>query len=214
MTTELWLIRHGETAWNAQTRFQGHLDIPLNETGLRQAAQLGVRVGALHREHPYAALVTSDLKRATQTADALTRHTGLSPVVRVGLRERNYGFFSALTPPEMEAHHPEAFARWRARDVDFVIPEGESLSQLEARVVPELRALASQHRGARVLVVAHGGVLDSAYRAACGIPLEHRRAHALHNASLNLVRVHDDGRFEAGFWGDITHLEATARDEV
>ncbi len=214
MPTSLWLIRHGETDWNAVGRVQGQLDIPLNDVGRRQAARLAQRLASEHRRVPFAALFSSDLQRASQTANAAAERLSLPVEQRVGLRERHYGVLSALTPQEMERAHPEAFWAWKRRDPDFVVPGGESLKQFSARVLLELTAIARTHPAAQVLVVAHGGVLDCAYRAATQKPLEATRTHALHNVSINRVRVDDEGQLSIEAWGDVAHLDEEAFDEL
>jgi probable phosphoglycerate mutase len=208
--TTLWLIRHGETDWNAVRRFQGHLDVPLNERGRAQARLLAARLGLEHRTWRFAALCTSDLARAQDTAIEASATTGVPLSTRPGLRERHYGILSGLTPAEIEAKYPEIHAQWRSRSPSYVVPGGESLMQFRARVLQELADIALKFPGQAVLVVTHGGVLDLAYRAARGLTLEATRDHALHNASINLVRVAASGTLELVSWGDIGHLEGPA----
>jgi probable phosphoglycerate mutase len=211
--TTLWLIRHGETAWNTQRRFQDHTDIPLNATGRQQADRLAHRLAEQHRTQPFAALYSSDLSRAHDTALATGRATGLTVQPDPALRERHYGVLSTLTPEEMAEKHPEHFAQWQARNPDHVLPGGESLLAFSERILARLRAIAARHAGQHVLIVAHGGVLDCAYRAATQMPLSAKRTHALHNASLN--RLHYDGtRFSLETWGDVAHLDTEAFDEL
>ena len=211
--TTLWLIRHGETSWNAERRFQGHTDVPLNATGLSQAKRLAERLKEDHRDDAFAIIYSSDLGRARQTAQVTAQATGLELLIHTGLRERHYGVLSALTPEEMAARHPEAYAQWQARDPDYILPEGESLAAFNQRVMRTLEEIAEAHPWQQVLVVAHGGVLDCAYRAATAQPLSARRQHSLHNASINRVR-YQDGRYQVEQWGDIAHLEAEAFDEI
>jgi probable phosphoglycerate mutase len=138
---------------------------------------------------------------------------GLPVEPRPGLRERHYGVLSALTPAEMESRYPEIFERWRARDPDYVVPEGESLRQFSARVLSELTALARLHPSQQVLIVAHGGVLDCAWRAATGMALDARRAHPLLNVSINRLRCDEAGTLSVEAWGDVAHLEEAGLDE-
>ena len=129
--TRIIAVRHGETAWNVETRMQGQLDIPLNEKGRWQAA----RVAAALAEEALDAIYSSDLLRASQTADALSHAQALPLVVDRGLRERCFGVFEGLTFTEVEARWPEDSRRWRRREPDFA-PEGaESLRQFSARCV-------------------------------------------------------------------------------
>ncbi len=212
-SSTLWLIRHGETAWNAVGRAQGHLDVPLNDAGRAQAARLADRLEREHRARPFTAAFSSDLGRAKDTAQETVTRLGLPLAIRPELRERNFGVLSSLTAPEMEAQHPALYAHWRARTPDFPFPGGETLVAFNARVLEVLRELAQAHPDGEVLVVTHGGVLDVVYRAAMGLALDATRHHALPNASLNRVRVHDGGTFEVELWGDVSHLDAAALDE-
>lgn len=200
--TTLWLVRHGETDWNVAGRLQGQLEVPLNENGRRQAKLLAVR---LRREAPFAALFTSDLGRARETAEEVSKVLGLASTVREALRERHFGLLSDLTLEEIAERHPELSARLRARDPHFVPAGGESLSQTYERSCRALGAIAREWPGARVIVVTHGGVIDAAWRAAMGFPLQVKRELELSNASINKVRV-TEGRFELELFGDVAHL--------
>ncbi len=204
----LWLVRHGETDWNVAGRLQGQLEVPLNANGRRQAQRLAERLGRDHALEPFAALYTSDLGRAVETASAVSQVLGLRSTARADLRERHFGVLSELTLAEAEAREPELFARLKARDADFVPAGGESLSQLFRRSVAALSEIAGAWPGRQVVVVTHGGVLDAAWRAAQGLALEVKRDHELSNAGINRVRVHDE-RFELAGWNDATHLTAT-----
>ena len=201
----LWLIRHGETDWNVAGRLQGQLEVPLNARGKRQAQQLAARLVQEHARSAFSALFTSDLGRAKETAEEASRLLGLAATAREDLRERHFGVLSALTLPEAEVQHPELHAKLRARDPDFVPAGGESRAQMFQRVVRALTDIASEWPAAQVLVVTHGGVLDSAWRAALKLPLNVKREHELFNASINRLRVTGD-EFELAGWGDIDHL--------
>jgi probable phosphoglycerate mutase len=201
----LWLIRHGETDWNLAGRLQGQLEVPLNAKGLRQAEQLAARLGRDHQLEPFAALYTSDLGRAQQTASAASRALGLPSAARADLRERHFGVLSELTLAEAAVREPELHARLQARDAHFVPSGGESLAQLFRRSVAALLEIAHAWPGKKVIVVTHGGVLDAAWRSAAGVALEVKRDHELFNAGINRVRVQND-RFELAGWNDAAHL--------
>lgn len=211
--TEIWLIRHGETAWNAQRRFQGHSDVPLNARGNGQARHLADRLRQAHAERPFSAIYSSDLSRARHTAEPASLAIKLPVRLDARLRERHYGVLSTLTPEEMAVEHPEAFRHWKQRDPDYVLPGGESLTQFSQRVLDTLAAIAREHPEQAIIVVAHGGVLDCAYRAAQALPLAAERKHPLHNASINRLRFRAS-QFAVEQWGDISHLDADARDEL
>ena len=203
--TEFVVVRHGETAWNAQGRIQGHLDSPLNEEGLAQALLVGDR---LARE-PFAHLYSSDLGRALQTAQPIADHSGRPARIDARLRERNLGVFQGLTGAECERRFPEHYARFRSRDPDHVIPRGESARRVYERVSEVFSALAHEHAGERLVVVTHGGVLDALYRFVQSVPLERPRDFPIFNASFNTVR-YTDAHWSVERWGDISHLTRDA----
>ena len=208
--TRLIVVRHGETAWNVDTRIQGHLDIPLNATGLWQARQLG---DALAGE-AISAIYTSDLLRARRTAQAVADATGAALVDEPGLRERAFGSFQGRTFAEVEAEQPEQARRWRQRDPDYAPQGGESLRVLRERVIDTTHRLAARHPGELVLLVTHGGVLDVLYRAATRQDIQAPRTWQLGNAAINrLLWTHGHGLSLVG-WADTQHLEHATRDET
>jgi probable phosphoglycerate mutase len=207
------LIRHGETAWNAERRLQGHLDIPLNDEGERQAALLG---GALALE-TIDLVVSSDLTRARQTAQAVASLRGLAVQQDPALRERCYGGFEGLLYSEIEARFPAEFAAWQARDVDAPLPDGkhrgESFRDFFARATGAILAWGALHPGKTIALVAHGGVLECAYRLALGLPLETPRDFTVFNASINRFTV-QDGKLNLESWGEVGHLRPAVLDEL
>jgi probable phosphoglycerate mutase len=207
LDTHLIAIRHGETEWNSQGRFQGHLNSALNREGLAQAEALGER---LARER-FDLLLSSDLGRALQTASAIAMRTGHEIVVEPRLRERRMGIFQGLTPDEAEARYPGEYARFRSHDPDFVIPEGESMRQLFERTVACLTELAARHAGLTLAAVTHGGVLAMLYRHARAMPLQAPRDFPLHNTGVNRFR-HRLGAWELQSWGEVYHLDRALDD--
>lgn len=206
--TRILAIRHGETAWNRDTRIQGHLDIPLNDTGLWQAG----RAAEALRDEALAAVYASDLSRAHQTASAIAGTLSLSVQTHTGLRERCFGVFQGRTWTELEAGWPDAARAWRQRVPDFAPEGGESLLQLRERVLATLAELAARHLGEQIVVVAHGGVLDILYRAATGVELQAPRSWDLGNAAINRLLWTPQGLSLVG-WADTHHLENASLDE-
>jgi probable phosphoglycerate mutase len=212
--TTILLIRHGETAWNAVRRLQGHLDISLNAEGERQAAALARALSGERID----ALVSSDLQRAMQTAQAVgALHSGLALHTDARLRERAYGVFEGMLYQEIQERYPADFALWQARDIDATMPHGErfaeSFRQFYARSIGALQAVAASHAGRTVAVVSHGGVLECAYRAARGIQLDSPRDFQVKNASINRFTV-ANGQLALTSWGEVEHLALAAMDDV
>ncbi len=147
------LARHGETAWNALGRLQGHTDIPLNETGRAQARALADGVAGAG----IAAVVTSDLARARETGEIVAAALGLgAPVIEPGLRERRFGVFEGLTRDECATRHPEAWQAWQERTGGPADAEPRALAI--ARIAEALARIAAGG-GGPALVVSHGGVM-------------------------------------------------------
>ena len=199
--TRLMLVRHGETAWNAQGRIQGHMDIALNELGEAQAEALGKRLACEHFDAVYA----SDLQRAYRTAYPAVREPKRAIMKDRRLRERHLGVLQGLTGSEASAGHPAAWQVFKSRNPDLPLEGGESLGDFSRRVVAFLSDMAGQHAGKRILAVTHGGVLDAAYRHAFGMPLSAVRDFPIFNASINMLR-HDHRGWHIESWGDISHL--------
>jgi probable phosphoglycerate mutase len=198
---ELIVVRHGATEWNKIGRQQGHLDSPLSETGIAQAEVIAER---LSREK-FTALYSSDLGRAYGTAEYIAARTGHEIIAEKRLRERNLGVFQGRTWDEIEEELPEEVAAFRTGDPDYRIPEGESARERYERTVGCIEQIAAQHPGERIVIVAHGGVLDGLFRRALGIDLTEPRRFKLFNASVNTFLV-EDGSWKLATWGDICHL--------
>ena len=208
--TRISAIRHGETAWNVDTRLQGHLDIPLNEVGLRQAQHLAL---TLVQRETIDAIYASDLSRAHSTAQAIAQAMGQTVTVHAGLRERHFGAFQGRTYAQIETELPEHAWHWRKRTPDWAPPGGgESLTVLRERVIQTVEALAAAHAGQHIVMVAHGGVLDILYRAAARLDLQAPRTWALTNTAVNRLLWTPQGLSLVG-WGDTSHLDAVAKDE-
>jgi probable phosphoglycerate mutase len=221
--TTLLLIRHGETEWNAQARIQGHRDTPLSERGLRQAQVLARHLVGGADGAALAAVISSDLARARQTAEPLAQRLGLALRQDARLRERAFGLFEGHTYAEAEARWPNEYAIWRQRDPAYAVPGGESYLDTRARVLACLEDIVRAHPARTVAIVTHGGVLDAVYRAAEAIPWETARSHLLPNASINrvLARLVYGAPMQGGMrlaltvqaWAERGHLDA-ALDEI
>jgi probable phosphoglycerate mutase len=204
------LIRHGETAWNAERRIQGRLDVPLSGTGIWQAARLAERLAG----EPIDAVIASDLARAWLTAQSLAQRIGTEPQADARLRERDFGSFQGLTLDEIARNAPDQFHAWRERDPAWAMPGGESGAAFIARVVDAAEDIVCRHPGRTVAVVTHGGVLDVLYRHAHRLAWDAPRVHQMLNAAINdLVACAPPLTLSVRAWGDVAHLEA-ARDEI
>lgn len=206
--TTVLAVRHGETAWNRESRIQGHLDIPLSALGLAQAQRLAEALAG----EPLDAIYASDLGRARQTAAAVAERVGLPVQEDAGLRERGFGCFEGLSWSEIESRWPEQALRWKRRDPDFGAEGGERLRDFYARAVGAVERLAQAHPGQTLLLVAHGGVMDCLYRAGRRLALEAPRSWTLGNASINRLLYTPAGLSVVG-WNDDLHLDGLSLDE-
>lgn len=202
MITRICLVRHGETDWNVARRLQGFTDIPLNAEGLRQA-----HAAATHlTQEGFDAIYSSDLQRALATAQIIGRQIDVPVELDEHLRERNFGQLQGLTPDEAAERFPDIQPRVRARELEATPPDGESLAAFAERVHKGLDGIARRHPGQTVLAVAHGGVLDIAYRIATGMPLSAPRDFALGNATLNWISW-DGANWAMLAWDQRAHLD-------
>lgn len=208
--TRIIAVRHGETAWNVDTRIQGQLDIGLNETGRWQAR----RVGQALAGEPITAVYSSDLGRAHETARPIAEVAGTPVVPDAGLRERRFGMFEGKTFDEIHATWPEQAQEWRKRIPEWQPPAGgESLLELRERVTRTVSALAARHPGEQIVVVAHGGVLDTLYRVATGQAVNSPRTWQLPNGAINRLLWTPQGFTLVG-WSDTQHLDHEPADET
>ena len=207
--TRIIAIRHGETAWNVDTRIQGQLDIPLSANGRWQAE----RLSAALRNEPIKAIYASDLARAWETAQYVAQATGVALTEEIGLRERGFGDFEGKTFAEIAELLPEQSVRWRKRDPAFAPAGGESLIDLTSRVLTAVHRVAAQHPGELIALVAHGGVMDVLYRAATHLDIQAPRTWTLGNAAINRLLYNGQHLSLVG-WADTAHLENDVLDET
>jgi probable phosphoglycerate mutase len=206
--TRILVIRHGQTAWNADSRIQGHTDIALDALGEWQAERLALALG----DEPLDVLYSSDLARARQTAAPLAARKQMQVRVDPGLRERGFGEFEGLSFKQIEQRWPEQAAAWRQRDPDFGARGGEVLRDFRDRVVAVVTRLAQTHRGQSIALVTHGGVLDLLYREATRVALDAPRTWQVANAGINRLLRSEQGLVLVG-WADVGHLDK-ARDDL
>ncbi len=185
----LILVRHGETAWNAERRYQGHHPVPLNDRGRQQAARAGGRLKQLGA----AGLYASDLARAWETAQIIGLATGLAPQPLPDLREIDDGQWAGLTPDELLARFPEHMATMRQAPDTTVRLGGESYAQMQLRTVRAFEQLVEQHRGQTVIGVSHGGAIRALVCHLLGAPLAHFGRLWIDNGGLVEIVAHSDG---------------------
>jgi broad specificity phosphatase PhoE len=178
--THLLLVRHGETDWNRDHRWQGHSDTPLNERGREQARAVAETMDAVER------IYASDLARARETAEIIGERLGVPVEVDARLRERGFGGWEGLTTDEIEARDPRGFARWRAGE-GAGAADAEPVAAFAARVGAFVADVLTRHPDSHVLVVAHGGTIRAIHAAAAGLDYvrDHRSIPAVANCVVS-----------------------------
>lgn len=197
----MYAVRHGETKWNVAGKQQGHLDSRLTRMGYRQADALGRGLVDKGIELMY----SSDLGRAKQTAEIIGDHLELDIHYDARLRERHLGMMQGMTMAEFGSVYPEEMAAFESGDPDYVIPEGESAGQRFERCVGCAEELAARHGGQTILIVGHGGVLNSFFYQALNLSLAEPRRFALFNGAISRFTI-TSGRWRLDTWGGICHL--------
>lgn len=201
MTTIL-LVRHGQTAWNREERFRGQVDLPLDETGLKQAEAVGRRVASMWRP---AAIYASSLQRTLQTAAAIARACGLQTTIDDGLLDINYGVFAGLTPAEAAVRYPKLAQAWRESPQTVHFPEGESLADVRRRAEETLRQSVTNHPEQVVVFVTHVVVCRLLLCALLGLDTSHFWQFEPATASLSVFQVTDQRSALLAF-NDTCHL--------
>ncbi|MCH9297567.1 2,3-diphosphoglycerate-dependent phosphoglycerate mutase GpmB [Pantoea allii] len=211
---QVYLVRHGETVWNAERRIQGHSDSPLTEKGEQQARQVGERIKNAGITH----IISSDLGRTRRTAEIIADACGCDITFDPRLRELNMGVLEKRLLNELSAEEE----RWRASLVNGTeggrIPQGESMTELAQRMQAALDACLALPAGSRPLLVSHGMALGVLVSTILGLPAYAERRLRLRNCSISRVD-HQQSAWLAQGWvvetaGDITHLDAPAMDEL
>ena len=180
---EFWLVRHGQTDWNIQRRYQGHKDIPLNAAGREQARDLAAGLNGAS----FAAVYSSDLSRAMETAAILTENHPMTIITDLRLREIAMGDWEGRTLAEVSSEQPGSDGRLAYTEVHSRAPGGESLAEVAARVRAFADEIAAKHPGQVVLIVSHGLSLAALRCLAVGLPLAEARDIVPENCSVARV---------------------------
>ena len=211
MKTKICIIRHGETDWNQEQRIQGQIDIPLNEVGRAQAMAMALDT-VLHHSL-FSSIYSSDLSRAFETANSLAMRCNLEVKTKKELRERNYGIFQNVVKSDAEDQHPEAYALYIARDINYDFETGESLENFSQRVHSVFESIVRHHNNETIAVVCHAGLLDVMYRSATGQPLNTPRNFVIPNCALNWFHFDDKG-WHLDAWDDHHFLSKVLLDSA
>jgi broad specificity phosphatase PhoE len=197
---QIYLIRHGETAWNVDGRWQGQLDVPLSERGIQQAKALGTYLHGRPLTHVY----TSDLKRAHVTAELIAQAIGAQVVTDVRLREMHLGVLQGLTKPEIESRYPHELTGMHDNWLDHQVEQGESRRMVQTRAIAVLDEAALHHPTKEVALVAHGGVIRAMMQRLFGAVFEAMHK-PIENTSLTTLAL-KSGKWEIVAFAETPHL--------
>lgn len=204
----LILVRHGETVWNQENRWQGQADVPLSASGQTQAQRLAQRL--LTERRQVHAIYSSDLSRAFQTAEILGESLGMLPLPEQGWREMDIGRWSGLTTTEVATRYAEEWERLRAGE-DLPRGGGETFAQFQGRLVQAVQRLFVQHAGQQVMIVSHGGAVRAFLLYCRGLAMnQFRQVEKIGNTGLSEVSIFADGRAVIHLVNDTNHLDGEA----
>ncbi|MDQ6773433.1 MAG: histidine phosphatase family protein [Candidatus Dormibacteraeota bacterium] len=184
MASRILFVRHGQSTWNAEHRVQGQADPPLSERGREQAARLAARL----KGRRVAALYSSDLLRARETAAPLERAFGCEATLDAGLREIALGEWEGLTGAEIEAAYPDLWRAWTRHPDWDLVPGGERAAAFQARVRQAVALILAHHAGQEVVCVTHGGVIQSTLGDLVGRATDGVFPFVIANTSLTSIR--------------------------
>lgn len=203
----VYIVRHGETDYNATGRWQGCLDIPLNDQGRRQAAQLAAFL--LANGEAVDCVYSSDLARAHETAKIVAQAYGLEALTELRLRETNVGIFQGLTNTEIDELYGEIRHEWH-HDENYVIPNGESRRQVQQRMMSAWNEWTAQLPVRNLMIVSHGGSIRWLLRGL--FPNLNHDSYHLPNTSLTVVQRHESGWWldRVGTTAHLTHTPSSA----
>ncbi|OCL26147.1 alpha-ribazole phosphatase [Orenia metallireducens] len=203
MGTKIILVRHGETEWNRQLRFQGSQDISLNDKGIEQAEKLAQRLSYEEIDVVYA----SDLGRAYQTAKAVAKEHNLEVHKLSELQEINFGQWEGLTYNQIQEEYQAEWVMWEENPALNGAPEGESLKDVQERSVKGLEEILSGHSGNTILIVSHGGVIKVLISTLFGIPLAKAWQLMQSNTAVNIINYYEENKVTLELFNCIRHLE-------
>ena len=202
------LVRHGETVWNQENRWQGQADTPLSQTGYDQARQLARRLQ--NEERPIRAIYTSDLSRARDTADILGQVLGVTPLETAAWREMDIGTWSGLTTSEVATRHAEEWARLRQGE-DLPRGGGETFAQFQGRLLQSSQRFIRDHRDEQIIVVTHGGAVRAFLLHCRGLDMnQFGQIEKIGNTGISEVSLFPNGETEIHTINSIVHLDGVA----
>jgi alpha-ribazole phosphatase len=203
MGCRIYLVRHGETEWNASLKYQGQTDVPLSETGKKQADLLGKRLAASKFDGFY----SSDLARAYETAGIISLYHKQQIKRIPELREINFGLWEGLDYKEIMGKYPDEIKQWWEKPLLARIPGGETMDEMIKRTTTTVRTIVESHNSGNIVVVTHGGVVRSIVGTVLGMDMNKYWRLRLDNACLNIIDFPEWDKGVLTLFNDCSHLE-------
>lgn len=204
---KIFLVRHGQTEWNHEQRYQGHTDVSLDKIGIKQAELVAARLF----EKGLKAVYSSDLQRASKTAQIIADVAGCPLHTTPLLREANFGEWEGKTRLQIQEGYPGLFDKYRADSINYRPPSGETLDEVRQRITEALTRIKEEVQDGSVAIVGHGGSLRWIIMDCLSAPIETYRRLTLDNGSLSLVQYESTGHWLSLF-NDTSHLGALLSD--
>ncbi len=204
-TTTILLVRHGQTEWNSHGRWQGHADVPLDQTGREQAVAIAQRL-ARQTEWAIDTIISSDLHRAKETASTIGKAINRPLILDPIWRERDMGDFSGLTREQIRTAYPGVLEAER-KVLGLIIPNGETGNHFWNRGAEAIAKVTREHAGKTVLVVSHGGILHVTVAGLLGMPRKHFGRLRFGNTSLSVMTFGED-QPRLHLLNDTSHLQS------
>jgi broad specificity phosphatase PhoE len=203
MKTIIWLVRHGETQWTVEQRFNGRRNLPLTDVGREYCQRLAVQLAT----QPLDAIISSPLLRSKETAEILARPHELAVKIDERLAEMDYGIWEGLTYEEAQSLDRELYSRWESDPAIVAPPGGESGEQVAARVVTAFGDILNQYRQQQVLIVAHKTVNRILLCHILDLPIsDYRRSVSQGPCALNRIEIQVNGRILVGLSEGVDHI--------
>ena len=199
--TKIIFVRHGQTLWNLEMKYQGHTDIALSELGIEQAKRVSKRL----MSEEFSAVYSSDLVRAFETANIIAAPKKIKVNTDCDLREICFGDWEGLTYAEINEKWPNALNQFLSDTTKITIPNGESFETLKQRSDVAINKILEKHKKETVVVVAHGATIRAMICSALNLPLDYVWRIRQDNTAVNMVEYHKNNNIVT-LLNDIHHL--------
>jgi alpha-ribazole phosphatase len=186
--TKVILVRHGQTLWNLEMKYQGHCDVALTEKGIKQAELAAISLAA----EPISAIYASDLCRALATAECIAKKHNVQVTAIPELREINFGQWEGLTYDKINNQWSEIMAKLFTHPDEIQIPDGETFREVKERATAALAKLVAQHPNETIVVVSHGGTIRTILCAILNIHLNYLWKIKQDNTAINILEYYDN----------------------